>query len=59
MSKNDKVVDIEATLKHETDAAYLVNDGETDAWLPKSLTENNGDGTFTIPEWLGIDKGLV
>ena len=39
--------------------AVLVNDGDKDYWLPKSLTENNGDGTFTIPEWLAIEKGIV
>jgi hypothetical protein len=55
----ERVVDITAKLKHETAAAYLVNDGNRDAWLPKSMTENNGDGTFTIPEWLAIDKELV
>lgn len=28
-------------------------------WLPRSLTEINGGGTVTIPEWLAIEKGLV
>jgi hypothetical protein len=39
--------------------AVLVNDGDKDYWLPKSLAENNRDGTFTIPEWLAIEKGIV
>jgi tRNA-splicing ligase RtcB len=41
------------------DKAFLVNDGDKDYWLPKAMTENNGDGTFTIPEWLAIEKGIV
>ena len=51
--------DFAATLKHETESAYLVNDGDKDYWLPKKLTEDNGDGTFTIPEWLAVEKGIV
>ena len=54
-----KLFDFAATLKHETDNAYLVNDGDKDYWLPKKLTEDNGDGTFTIPEWLAVEKGIV
>lgn len=54
-----KLFDFSAELKHKTDRAYLVNDGDKDFWLPKQFTENNGDGTFTIPEWLAIDKGIV
>jgi hypothetical protein len=54
-----KLFDFAATLKHETDAAFLVNDGDKDYWLPKKLTEDNGDGTFTIPEWMAIEKGIV
>ena len=39
--------------------AFLVNDGDKDYWLPKKLTEDNGDGTFAILEWLAIEKGIV
>lgn len=28
-------------------------------WVPKSQVEDNGDGTFTMPEWLAKDKGLI
>ena len=54
-----KLFDFAGTLKHETDNAFLVNDGDKDYWLPKKLTEDNGDGTFTLPEWLAIEKGIV
>ncbi len=54
-----KLFDFAAELKHETEKAFLVNDGKKDHWLPKGMTENNGDGTFTLPEWLAIEKGIV
>lgn len=59
MSRDVKLFDFAAELKHETDKAFLVNDGDDDYWLPKQFTENNGDGTFTIPEWLAIEKGIA
>lgn len=51
--------DFAADLKHETEKAFLVNDGAKDHWLPKQFTEQNPDGTFTIPEWLAIEKGIA
>lgn len=55
-----KLTDITADLKHETEKAFLINnDRGEDVWLPKQFVENNSDGTFTMPEWLAIDKGLV
>ena len=27
--------------------------------LSKAMVENNEDGTFTMPEWLALDKGLI
>jgi hypothetical protein len=54
-----KLFDFAAELKHETENAFLVTDGDKDYWLPKSMTEDNGDGTWTIPEWIAIEKGIV
>ena len=54
-----ELVDLEGVVRGETDKAIrLVVDGKS-AWLPKSQVEDNGDGTFTMPEWLAIDKELV
>lgn len=54
------LVDITAKVKAETEKAWLiVTDDLKEAWLPKSQVENNQDGTFTLPEWLAIDKELV
>lgn len=54
-----ELYDMDAELKHETEDAFLVTDGADNYWLPKSLTENNGDGTFTLPRWLAEKKGIV
>ena len=59
MSKFKEIVDLELELLHETNGAYRVTDGKTTTWLPKSQVQNNGDGTFTMPEWLAIEKELV
>lgn len=66
---DSKLVDISAELKHETDRAYLINDGTSDVWLPKSQVEKaevRAEGIprqtifeFTMPEWLAKDKGLI
>lgn len=32
---------------------------EVRVWVPKSQVENNEDGTFTMPEWLALDKGFI
>lgn len=57
---SDRLYDFDAELKMETDKALLLDTGnDKPIWFPKSLTENNDDGTFTVPEWLAIDKGIV
>lgn len=58
------LVDIEVEMRMEGSAAYAVWTGENDGgrevwiWLPKSLVTRDGD-TFTMPEWLAIEKGLA
>lgn len=65
-----KLIDIAAELRHETNSAYLLFDGTQQKhddgriqdickWVPKSQVENNEDGTFTMPEWLALDKGFI
>lgn len=56
---NSDLVDIAARLRGETEKALRISDGVTEAWVPKSQVENNGDGTFTMPEWLAEEKGFV
>jgi len=59
MPKVKELVDIEAEIRSETQNAWLLHDGTKTEWVPKSQVENNGDGTFTMPTWLGIEKGFV
>ncbi len=65
-----KLIDIAAELRHETSGAFLLFDGRQQIhkdgrkqdiciWVPKSQVENNEDGTFTMPEWLALDKGFI
>lgn len=66
-----KLIDIAAELRHETPNAYLIYDGRSEikkgdtvpselrVWVPKSQVEYNEDGTFTMPEWLALDKGFI
>ena len=43
----------------ETDKAIRLSDGIKTEWVPKSQVEDNGDGTFTMPEWLAKEKGFI
>lgn len=59
MSKSSKLFDLAAEKQHETPDAYLLFDGTKKEWVPKSLVEDNGDGTWTMPEWLAKEKGFI
>jgi hypothetical protein len=60
---------ITVEVKHTTDLALLVTDGDSEAWIPKSEISPDsqidrdsmkGDtGELCIPEWLAINEGLV
>jgi hypothetical protein len=54
-----KLVDIEAKLLDERERSYWLDDGKTRAWVAKSLTEDNGDGTYTMPEWKAKELGFI
>jgi hypothetical protein len=53
------LIDISAEIKGESAKAYRLYDGARTEWVPKSQCENNGDGTFAMPEWLAKDKGFI
>lgn len=59
MTKKDRLTDVAAEIRGETDKAIRLYDGAKTEWVPKSQVENNGDGTFTMPEWLAQDKGFI
>lgn len=54
-----ELFDLAAEVKGETDKALRLFDGTKTEWVPKSQVEDNGDGTFTMPEWLTKDKGFI
>lgn len=56
---DNKLVDLDLELRHETEKAYLVFNGVKSVWLPKSQCENNYNGTFTMPKWLAVEKELI
>ena len=54
-----ELIEIAAVLRGETEKAYRLFDGKRTEWVPKSQVEENDDGTFTMPEWLALDKGFI
>ncbi len=48
-----------AEVRGETPKAWRLYDGKTTEWVPKSEVQKNEDGTFTMPEWLAIEKGFA
>lgn len=54
-----KLIDIAGEKRGETEKAFRLFDGKITEWVPKSQVEENGDGTFTMPEWLAKDKGFI
>ena len=56
-----KLVTIDATIEHETKLAYLLDFGGNwgPEWVPKSVTEDHDDGTFTLPEKMAMEKGMI
>jgi len=62
---SNEEVELELELLHQTDDAYLLSDGDTEAWVPRSLVSSLEEGDdedtviVTIPEWLAKEKGLV
>lgn len=56
---NSKLFDLAAQITAETGKAWKLDDGTRQEWVPKSQVEDNGDGTFTMPEWLAKEKGFI
>lgn len=59
MTRLHNIVEVTAELRRETEKAYLLYDGKKEVWVPKELCEDYGDGTFQMPDWLALDKGLI
>ncbi len=59
ITKASKLIDIRAEARAETQKAFQLYDGKRTAWVPKSQVEDNGDGTYTMPEWLATNCGFI
>lgn len=55
----ERLFDLAAEIRGESDKAIRLFDGTKTEWVPKSQVEDNGDGTFTMPEWLAQEKGFI
>jgi hypothetical protein len=58
-AREAKLFDVAAKVVRETDKAWLIDHGGGEAWVPKSQVEKNPDGTFTMPEWMAVEKGIA
>jgi len=56
---SERLVDIAAEVRFETNGAFRLYDGARTEWVPKSQVQQNDDGTFTMPEWLAQEKGFI
>lgn len=54
-----KLIDIACDVRGETEKAYRLFDGTRTEWVPKLFCQNNGDGTFTMEEWIAKEKGFI
>lgn len=63
MSPVKELFDLNCKLLVETDKAIRVDDGKTQAWLPKSQIEleheRDGTVTITLPMWLAKEKDFL
>lgn len=60
LARRKELADISGSIRHETEKAYLFDDGTRVVWVPKSHCEWDPDsGVMTLPEWLAIEKELV
>jgi len=58
MARRD-TVEVFCEITHETAKAYQVSDGVKTVWVPKSQVKHDGNGVFTMPEWLAEEKELL
>jgi len=65
-SGKSNIVDVALEKKMTKGGGTAFSQGDKDEngrevwiWIPTSQVEDNGDGTFAMPEWLAKDKGLI
>lgn len=58
-NRDERLANIDAEFIYETDSAFLISDGDTEMWVPKSMCEWDGKTQFTMPEWKALELGLI
>ena len=57
---NDDPIEIDGEEADQTQLAYQIATAEGLVWFPKSLVTWIDDGrSFTVPEWLAKQRGLI
>jgi hypothetical protein len=51
--------DFNGEVLKETDKALLIGVDDKEVWFPRSIVEDNRDGTFTVPMSWAIEKELI
>lgn len=58
--RSDRIVDIECYLVHETEKAYLLDNGSVKEWFPKAVVDyDRRDKVASMPEYYALQKGFV
>ncbi len=57
LRRNPVIINGEKRVENKEE--FQIFDGTRTAWVLKALADDNGDGTFTMPEWLARDKGFI
>jgi hypothetical protein len=56
-------IQIACMIKHQTESALLIDNGDQECWLPKSVVEVDrlGDESaiVSVPKWLASRRGLI
>lgn len=54
-------VEIAVEIKHVTDRAVLVFDGDNEFWVPRSLIEDfdPNDNVINVQEWFAEKEGMI
>lgn len=58
---NNQPFEFAAEFVRDTDAAVLLNDGNKEVWVPRSLlTELDTKGKlYAVPYWFAVKRGIV
>lgn len=55
----DETYSFKAEQIGETDMAVLLNVDGDEKWFPRSKITDDGEGWWTVPEWLAISEEIV